>query len=235
MTMRHPWWAYALLLDPDRVEARLAQIAESGLVARTPNLWQLALGVVRMAHRVAFRSDTVGTCDAPVRATWRARLLSWRALRLPFLLAERAVAPLDFSGLLSSRERVLRHLLGAHHDRHQFAYDLQMLSIDPGALDELWARAGAVVRGEDPRDAWLRDLTVFDGYHESFYAAAERARAGDLSLPEPDASDPDISFLAYLDWCAAQPPTPRATLAAVAARRFRLPAGVTAPGATAAS
>ncbi len=25
--------------------------------------------------------------------------------------------------------------------------------------------------------------------------------------PDPDASDPDISFLAYLDWCASQPPT----------------------------
>ncbi len=226
MTVRHPWWAYALLLDPDRVEARLDDIRRSGLVARTPNLWQLALGVVRRAHRVAFRSDTVGTCAAPVRPTWRARALAWRALRLPFLLAERAVAPLDFSGLLSSRERVLRHLVGAHHDRHQFAYDLEMLSIDPGALDELCARAAAVVHGDDPRAGWLRDLTVFEGYHESLLAAAERARAGDLSLPEPDAHDPDISFLAYLDWCSAQPETPRATLAAVAERRFSLPAGL---------
>jgi hypothetical protein len=219
-------WAYALLLDPDRVAARLERIAQSGLVARTPNLWQVALGVVRMAHRVAFRSDTVGTCAAPVRATWRARALQVRALRLPFLIAERAVAPLDFSGLLSSRERIIRHLLGAHHDRHQFAYDLQMLSIDPGALDELCARAAAVVDGDDPRAGWLRDLTVFDGYHESLLAAAERARAGDLSLPEPDARDPDVSFHAYLDWCSAQPETPRATLAAIARRRFSLPAGL---------
>lgn len=224
--MKHPWWAHALLLDPDRVAARLERIRDSGLVARTPNLWQVALGVLRMAHRVAFRSDTVGTCDAPVRPTWRARALSWRALRLPFLLAERAVAPLDFSGLLSSRERVLKHLLGAHHDRHQFAYDLQMLSIDPGALEELCARARAVVDGSDPRAGWLRDLTVFTGYHESLLAAAERARAGDLSLPEPDARDPDISFSAYLDWCSAQPPTPRATLQAIARRRFSLPAGL---------
>ncbi|HEX6837985.1 MAG TPA: hypothetical protein VF334_15515, partial [Polyangia bacterium] len=151
MTRRHPWWAYAILLDPDRVARRLERIAASGLVARTPNLWQIALGVLRMAHRVAFRSDTVGTCAAPVRATWRARALHWRALRLPFLLWERAVAPLDFSGLVSSRERIIRHLLGAHHDGHQFIYDLQMLSVDPGALDELCARAAAVVRGDDPR------------------------------------------------------------------------------------
>lgn len=226
MSTRHPWWAHALLLAPDRVEARLARIAERGLVRTTPNLWQVALGVLRMAHRVAFRSDTVGTCSDPVRATWRARLLRWRALRLPFLLVERAVAPLDLSGLLSSQERILRHLLGAHHDRHQFAYDLQMLSVDPGALDVLVDRARAVVSGADPRATWLRDLAVFEGYHESLLAAAERARAGDLSLPEPDASDPDISFLAYLDWCSAQPPTPRATWQALTRGAFRLPEGV---------
>jgi hypothetical protein len=224
---RHPWWAYALLLDPDRVERRLERIRVSGLAPRTPNLWQVALGVLRMAHRVVFRSDGVGTCaEHPVRPTWRARALAWRGLRLPFLLAERAVAPHDFSGLLSSRERILRHLIAAHHDRHQFAYDLQMLSIDPGALDELVQRARAVVTGADPRAAWLRDLAVFEGYHESLLDAAEEARAGRLTLPEPDARDPDVSFLAYLDWCGAQPPTPRATWRAIRRRTFSLPAGL---------
>lgn len=219
--MKHPLWAHLLFFNPARVEARLAQIEERGLAPRTPNLWQLALGVLRMAHRVAFRSDTVGTCTGhPVRRTVRARALRLRALRLPFLLAERAVAPHDFSGLLSSRERVLRHLLGAHHDRNQFVYDLQMLSIDEGALDELCVRARAVVDGTDPRAAWLRDLTVFEGYHESLLEAAERARRGHLALPPSDASDPDISFLAYLDWCAAQPETPAATLRAIVRGHF---------------
>jgi len=224
---RHPWWAYALLLDPDRAQERLDRIRESGLVRATPNLWQVALGVLRMVHRLLFRSETVGTCtDAAVRATWRARALKWRALRLPFLMAEKAIAPLDLSGLLSSRERILRHLLGAHHDRLQFAYDLQMLSIDPGALDELVAKSRAVVSGADPRAAWLRDLTVFEGYHEGLLAAAEEARAGGLGLPEPDASSPDISFLAYLDWCSAQPATPRATWDALRSGAFRLPEGL---------
>jgi hypothetical protein len=226
---RHPLWAHALLLHPARVEARLDRVRARALVRRTPNLWQIALGVVRMVHRLALRTDTVGTCAAqPVRRTWRARALAWRALRLPCLVAERAVAPLDLSGLLSSRERIVRHLLGAHHDRHQFAYDLQMLSIDPGALDELVARARDVVTGADPRAAWLRDLVVFDGYHESLLAAAERARAGDFALPEPDASDPDVSFVAYLDWCAAQPDTPAATWRAIARGAFTLPRGVVA-------
>jgi hypothetical protein len=216
--MRHPLWAYLLLLSPDRIEERLRRVRESGLVLRAPNSWQIAQSVLRMLHRLLFRSGTVGTSTAPVRGTWRARLLRRRPLRLPFLLAERAVAPLDLSGLLSSRERILRHLLGAHHDQHQFAYDLQMLSLDEGALDELVERARAVVSGADPRAGWLRDLTVFEGYHESLLAAAERALRGELTLPEAEAADPDISFLAYLDWCAARPPTPRATLATLVTR-----------------
>jgi hypothetical protein len=197
---RYPLWAWALLLSPARIEERLERIRESGLLPRTPNSWQIAQGVLRMLHRLIFRSQTVGTSTAKVRDSWRARALWWRPLRLPFLLAERAVAPLDLSGLLSQQ---------------QFLYDLQMLSLDPGALDELVQRARAVVTGADPRAGWLRDLTVFEGYHESLLAAAERAQKGELSPAGPDAADPDISFVAYLDWCSRQPATPRGSLEAL--------------------
>jgi hypothetical protein len=224
---REALWARVLLLDPARIDEKLAMVRSSGLVSHTPNRWQIALGVVRMLHRVALRSDTVGTSrENPVRGTWRARLLAWRPLRFPFLLAERAVAPLDMSGLLSSRERVICHLLAAHHDRTQFTYDLELLAIEPGALDELYERAKSVVDGTDARAEWLRDLVVFVGYHESLLAAAERARCGDLSVPEPDASDPDVTLSAYLAWCVAQPETPAATWDAVRQGLFSLPAGV---------
>src|SRR5262245_44929495 len=133
-----PWHAYALLLAPARIDAALARIHAANMVPKTPNRWQISLGVLRMVHRLITRPETIGTCKAhPVRATWRARLLEVRPLRFPFLLAERAVAPWDLSGLLSSKERVFCHLLGAHHDEHQFAYDLEMLAVHPGALAEL--------------------------------------------------------------------------------------------------
>jgi hypothetical protein len=225
MSASHPWYLHALLLQPARVQARLEEIAASGLVRSVPNLWQVALGVLRMQHRLLFRSDTVGTSSSqPVRRTWRARLLHHRALRTPWLLWERAIAPFDLSGLLSSEERVTRHLLGAHHDGAQFIYDLQMLATAPGALERVREAARAVVGADTSRTRWLRDLCVFDGYHESLLEAVERALAGQL---EADGAhdDPDISFFAYLRWCARQPRTPGETLLLLRAGRFAFPQG----------
>jgi hypothetical protein len=170
-----------------------------------------------MWGRVLFRPETIGTStEFPVRGTWRARLLHSRLLRFPFLIAEKAVAPLDFSGLASSPERVVRHLLGAHHDGRQFAYDLEMLrATHPEAIEETLRRARAVVEGGDARATWLRDLCVYERYHENLVAACQRALAGDFGLSEEEAANPDISFAAYLRWCAAQPATPAATLLAL--------------------
>lgn len=214
------------------IAAALERVARSGLHAATPNLWQIQLGVLRMQHRVLFRSETIGTCEtAAVRASWRARLLQWRPLRFPFLLAERAIAPLDYSGLASPPARVLRHLLGAHHDGWQLVYDLEMLeAAHPGWLERVRDAARDVVLGRDPRAPWLRDLCVFEGYHEQLLEAATRALAGELTLPEPDASDPDITFRAYLAWCARQPATPAETLALWARGRYTIPDGALGAG-----
>lgn len=209
-----PAWS-VLLVHPRRVADALARIERSGLHPRTPNLWQIELGVLRMLHRVVFRSDTIGTSRThAVRATWRARLLHARPLRFPFLLRERAIAPLDYSGLASPPERVLRHLLGAHHDGFQLVYDLELLAAaHPGWLERARDAARRVVDGSDPRAEWLRDLCVFEGYHEQLLDTLERALRGELALPERDAADPDVTFGAYLAWCARQPATPEETLA----------------------
>jgi len=215
------------VLFPDRIESALEAVDRAGLVERTPNLWQITQGVLRMWHRVLFRSETIGTCaEDPVRPTWRARLLERRYLRFPFLVAERAIAPLDFSGLASPPERILRHLLGAHHDKNQFAYDLALLTIYPGRLEELERRARAVVDGSDPRAQWLRDLTVYERYHERLLAAAEDAVTRGVQLTDAEAHDPDISFTGYLRWCARQPETPEETWAALRDGRYTIADGL---------
>ena len=209
-----PWHRW-LLLYPRRIEENLRRAEAAGLVEAAPNLWQITLGVLRMWHRVLFRPDTIGTSrGAPPRPTWRARMLASRPVRFPFLLMEEAIAPLDFSGLASSPDRIIRHLLGAHHDENQFAYDLELLSSHEGKLEELRERARRVVADDSPRSRWLRDLTVFEGYHERLLAAVERAVESGVALSDVDRDDPDISLSAYLRWCARQPRTPAETWAA---------------------
>jgi hypothetical protein len=203
-----PWHVRLLLPGSEQVEQSLERVRIAGIVKETPTTFQILLGVVRMQHRILFRTDTVGTCGMhAVRDTWRARLLHYRFVRLPFLLAERAVAAFDLSGLASSPERVIRHLLGAHHDGLQFAYDLELLALWPGQLELLHEAVVEIVEHDTPRSRWLRDLVVFEGYHEDLLDGVRRALRGESLLTAAGRSDPDLSLRAYLGWCAEQPRT----------------------------
>jgi hypothetical protein len=222
-----PWHAWAVLLAPHRVRANLARVVPAGLATNAPSLWQVELAVLRMWHRILFRSDTIGTCaNHPVRPTWRARLLKFRPFRLPFLLWERAITPWDLSGLLSSPQQITRHLLAAHHDGTQCVYDLQLLALYPGALANLRGCVESVVEREAPRSNWLRDLVVFTGYHEGLLAAVDRVMAGEQELSPDDAENPDISLRALLGWCSRQPDSPADTWIAWREGRFCFPHGL---------
>lgn len=218
-----PIYAYFLLLDPDRVEAHAAAAEAAGIVGARPNTWQLCLGALRMWHRILFRSETIGTSSGPPRRrTAAAWLLEKRAIRLPFLLAARAVAPWDLTGLFSSPERITRHLLAAHHDRNQFVFDLQLLAAHPGRLEALVAQVEEIVANESRRARWFRDLVVYTGYHESLLEAARAAAAGDFRLSEAEENDPDLSLTGLLRWCEGAPKTPAETIAAWRAGTFAL-------------
>lgn len=221
--MRFPIYSYVVLFSPSRVHANLERAVAAGVVDESPNTWQLCLGALRMWHRLLFRTDTVGTSSGPPpRQRLRARLLENRALRLPALVVEGAVAPWDFTGLFSSPARIIRHLLGAHHDRNQFVFDLQILAGHDGRTEELIERCQAVIDGRDPRAEWLRDLVVYEGYHQTLLEAAEAARDGDFRIDEAEASDPDLTLSGLIGWCARSPRTPLATARAWWRGEFRL-------------
>ncbi|MCC6621762.1 MAG: hypothetical protein IT385_10940 [Deltaproteobacteria bacterium] len=221
--MTVPLLSRLLLIRPTVIADHLERVRRSGLVAEVPNAWQLTLGVLRMFHRMATRPETIGLSRAqPIRRSWLARAVAPRPLRfLPALVAG-AVRPWDLTGLLTEPRGMIRHLVGAHHDRHQFAYDLMILSAWPGALERALDEARRVGAGATARDRALRDLCVYEGYHDTLIAAIERARAGDFLLDEDEARSPDVSFVAYLAWCRAQPATPAETLAAWRAGRLDL-------------
>jgi hypothetical protein len=220
---RIPWHARLILLRPARVLANLRAVGQSPREFPTPTLWQIELAVLRMWHRILFRSETIGMSRAnPVRAGWRARWLERRGLRFWFLLFEGSVRPWDLSGLLSTPQSLIRHLMGTHHDGVQFVYDLEILSLHEGMLAALHAQVRELTQRDTPRARWLRDLCVYEGYHEALLAAVERARAGDLGGSDSGANDPDIRFRALLAWAARQPATPRETWRAWRRGEFRL-------------
>jgi hypothetical protein len=228
---RHPWHAYIVLLRPSRVAAALDAVRRSGIVPRVPTLWQIELGVMRMWHRLLFRPETIGVTETwPVRRDPWARFLERRWIRFPFLLREGSVVPWDLSGLLSTPARLMRHLLGTHHDGRQFVYDIEMLTAYPGSLDELRDRARDVVTHDTPRSRWLRNLCVYERYHETLLEVVERALAEGFALSPEEAADPDLSFRGYLDWCARQPATPRETWRAWRAGRFTFAPAAPAAG-----
>lgn len=224
--LAYPWHAWLLLYRPARVQARLDGLRSAEFPRPTPNLWQIELGVLRMWHRMLFRSDTIGVSTTdPVRSSWRARLLQWRPLRFFFLVWEGSFVPWDSSGLLSSPDRIVRHILANHHDSERFLYDLQMLLAHPDHLAALSTSLQAILSGTEPRTEWWRDLCVYEGYHEALAVRLERFLAGEHETPAL-AEDSDASFFAYLRWCASQPETPGQTWAALRAGRYSFHLGV---------
>jgi hypothetical protein len=141
-------------------------------------------------------------------------------MRFPFLVKEKAIAPLDLTGLASTRERLIRHLLGAHHDGNQFIFDLEILSAHDGAIEELIDRTREIVESDDSRSRWMRDLTVFERYHENLLATAQKVLDEGIQLSDEDRWSADMSFAGYLSWCAQQPATPAETLEALREGRF---------------
>lgn len=208
----NPVW-YALLWRPNLVARRLDQLAARGV--DVPNLWQLWLGSLYMAHRVATRPETIGVSETDrVRQTARARLLRIRPLRAPFLLGRR-VNPLDTSGLGSSPAHLARHVLGAYHPGGNATYDLQILGLEGrGALEALRTDVAAVVDGTHPNAAFLRDLVVYEGYHEALLARLDGWLASTGEPADLDHAHADTTLTGFLAWCRRQPATPRATLRA---------------------
>lgn len=200
---------HLLHFRPRRIEARVAALHDAGVIDVKPNLWQLWMGVLYMWHRATFRPETIGLSSNPVRGTLRAQLFRFRPARSPFLFAGRRVNPLDHTGLGSSTAHTVRHLIGAHHDRADFHFDLQLIAHQPGVLEHLESRLQAIVHETDPQARFLKDLCVYDGYHEELLEGVQAWLAGEVQL---DHDDPDATLTGFLRWCARQPRSLRHTL-----------------------
>ncbi|MCB9673739.1 MAG: hypothetical protein H6737_01405 [Alphaproteobacteria bacterium] len=201
---------HLLHFRPRRIEARVHELHAKGVIDVEPNLWQLWLGVLYMWHRAMFRPETIGLSERPVRDTWRARAFRFRPARSPFLFGGRRVNPLDHTGLGSTTEHTIRHLLGAHHEADDFHFDIQLVAHEPGVLDALRERLVAIVDETAPDARFLKDLCVYEGYHEDLLEGVEKWLRGEVEL---DHEDSDATLTGLMRWCAQQPASLRETLA----------------------
>ena len=215
MTSSATWLVRFVLRNPERVEWYLERLYERGRIDARPNLWQVTLGVAYMLHRMVFRPATIGLDDAPVRQTWRAKMWQYRPLRFPFLLWQKAIDPIDLTGLSGSTERKHSHLVGAYHPGDNALYDLECLSCDAEAIEKLRKDVVEIIKGQTARARFLQDLAVYEGYHPRLLFLIDRAMAGDFA-PAPGKEDhPDTTLRGFLHWCAAQPDSPDATIQAL--------------------
>jgi hypothetical protein len=200
------WWEALLLGRTAAMRDAMDGLVRAGLLDRPLTGRELVRAQAYNRLRLLFRPNTVGTSTGRVRRGWRAGVLSWRAIRLPAAVAEEALSLLDLTGLSRRPDQLIHHLLAAHHEAWQLHYDLELLSAWPGALDRLEALADRAVREDTPRTRWLKDLCVFEGYHEALLASVRAFRAGTVRMSPEDRANPDITLRAFLAWC--REPTP---------------------------
>ncbi len=217
--MSVPWPYFLFIRRPRVAQANLRALHARGVTPGVPTPFQMAMGVLYMAYRLVFRSDTVGLeTRMPVRATRAARWLQYRPIRFWFLAWERVINPFDLTGFGSRRDFLIRHVLGAHHAGDDAIYDMTLLRAHDGALDALRARAQAVVDGRTRHDRFLRDLCVYEGYHANLLRVLDAVEGGQ-DRPDDARIPTDTSLPAFVAWCLAQPPT---FADALRARRVRL-------------
>ncbi|MCA9774791.1 MAG: hypothetical protein KC466_20390 [Myxococcales bacterium] len=205
------WYHWPLLLRPDRILTHLEMLKDQGRIDEVPSLWQVYMGILYMVHRIVRRPETVGVHPtAKVRGTLRAKILEYRPLRSPILIALRIVTPWDATGLLSDPKTIARHVVGTYHPGGNAIYDLECISIHPGELERTRARVLAAIEGRTWRDRWLQDLCVYEDYHRDLLKCVDRALAGDFGPPSDDIENPDTTVSTFARWCLKQPATPRA-------------------------
>lgn len=206
-----PAFYKTVLFQPEVMLRTLNLLHEQGRITAMPTLWQLTMGMLDQWRSTAEEAETVGVEERePVRDTWRAKLLEKQIFRFFGLMAEGAINPVDRTGLGITPDRKITHLLGAHHRDDGFVYDLEILACYPGKLEELKEKTLHVLTQDDERSRWLKDLTVYEGYHHKLLKAVERAMEGNFGLTEEGEVNPEATVEQFIQRCLkfdAKPPS----------------------------
>jgi hypothetical protein len=215
---------FALLADPRPLAARLDRLRHLGYLDRAPTRAQLLFGGLDMVRFVI---------EPAARTYYRDKRVSYALHHLLRALDDPA-STLDPTGLLSTRDTVIGHLLQVVHlGCCDPIYDLQVLESFADGLDELERQLCAVLDGTHPRHAAIAAIIADPDYHRRLLDQVVQFRA-DRHAPAASCDPPlltDASFLAarqtfatlagFLRYAAALPRSPLALAHRLATvRRF---------------
>jgi hypothetical protein len=140
-------------VDRRRVEDRLRTLLDLGLIEVAPNRTQMVFGSLDM-----FRFFIV-PCAADY---YRSKDISFGFHALLRVLDDPA-SMMDPTGFMSHPDAIIGHLLQVTHADP--VYDIQLLSVHPGGLDELELQIEQILAGTHPRGESIGAIIEDPHYH----------------------------------------------------------------------
>jgi len=161
-----------LYLHPGEVHDRLESLRAAGLVEEPPHRVQIFFGGLDMLRFVI---------EPFAREYYEREGISFAFHQLLRFLDD-PVSMIDPTGFLSERDTIIGHLMQVVHLNP--IYDLQLMEMFPGGLEELEQQVAAMVVGTHPRHRTISAIVEEPGYHLRLLDYVRRYRA-DRSAPAP--------------------------------------------------
>jgi len=151
---------------------RLEALRAAGFIDEPPGRVQILLGGIDMLRFVI---------EPFAREYYERQGISFAFHQLLRVLDD-PVSMIDPTGLLSERDTIIGHLMQVVHLNP--VYDLQLMEMFPGGLEELERQVAAMVAGSHPRRRTISAIVEEPGYHARLLHYVRRYRS-DRSTPAP--------------------------------------------------
>jgi hypothetical protein len=203
-----------LYARPGEVRGRLERLHAAGLADEIPDRTQILFGGLDMLRFVI---------EPFAREYYEQQGISFGFHQLLRVLDD-PVSMIDPTGFLSERDTIIGHLMQVVHLNP--VYDLQLMEMFDGGLDELEAQVKAMVDGTHPRRRTIAAIVEEPGYHARLLEYVRRYRRhADTPPPvrrqdgalrsDPHSAGAERTFATlpgFLRYCCRLPRSPRANL-----------------------
>ncbi len=160
-----------LWLDGAKIDCRLRSLEERGYIDRRPGRLQLLFGSLDMFRFVI----------TPAARDYYAQRGIGFGLHQLLRVLDDPVSMIDPTGFLSDRDTIIGHVMQVVHLNP--IYDLQLIQMFPGGLDEFEHQVEQMVDGTHPRARTIAAIVEEPGYHARLLEYVRRYRADPGAAP----------------------------------------------------